>query len=68
MARDKSKDDKPFNCDQEHELKYVSGLYTLQYMVYDFLRRKCFDKSIKYSTHDQVYKIIQQELGFSIPD
>ena len=26
MARDKTKDDKFFNCSEEHEFEYVSGL------------------------------------------
>lgn len=26
MSRDKAKDDKYFNCQQEHELEYVSSL------------------------------------------
>lgn len=68
MARDKSKDDKYFSCEQEHELKYVSGLYIQQQQVYTFLKQKCADNAIKYSTHHQVYKLIQDKLGFPIPN
>ena len=68
MARDKSKDDKYFSCEQEHELKYVSGLYLQQQEVYNFLKRKCADNAIKYSSHQEVYKLILHHLGFPIPN
>lgn len=67
MGRDKSKDDKLFNCSQEYEYDYVSGLYSDSQIVYDFLQEKCADKTIYHSTHDEVYKLIEDELGYSIP-
>ena len=67
MARDKAKDDKYFNCSQEHEINYVAGLYTSRQEVVSFLRRKCNDGTIHYYTHMQVYQLIQRELGYSIP-
>lgn len=68
MARDKSKDDTFFNCSQEHEKKYVSGLYGVNSQtVYAFLEKKCADETIKYMTHSAVYKLIEKELGFSVP-
>jgi len=67
MARDKAKDDKYFNCGQEHEFDYVSGLYAEKEKVYDFLKKKCSDKTISYSTHLEVYKLIEKELGYSTP-
>ena len=68
MARDKSKDDKYLNCSQEYELNYVAGLYTDKQKVYDFLKKKCSEGKIKYSTHKRVYELIRRELGYSIPD
>ena len=65
MSNNKSRDDKYFSCEQEHELNYVSGLYAEKEKVYEFLKLKCDDNSIKYSTHDQVYKLIKDELGFT---
>ena len=67
MARDKAKDDKFFNCSQEHELNYVSGLYTETKSVYDFLKKKCNAGVIKYSTHMEIYELIKDELGYPIP-
>ena len=66
MGRDKAKDDKFFNCSQEHELKYVSGLYPgYEVRVYHFLVSKCQAGIIKYSTHKQVYDLIEKELGLT---
>lgn len=68
MARDKAKDDKYFNCNQEHELNYVSGLYNQKQVVYDFLVKKCRDNAIRYSTHKDIYYLIKEHLGYQIPD
>ncbi len=67
MGRDKSKDDEYFNCSQEHEFNYVSGLYEDKNKVYDFLKDKCKDGTIKYSRHYKVYELIEKELGYPIP-
>lgn len=68
MGRNKAKDDKFFNCSQEHELEYVSGLYGGDKgKVYDFLKKKCVDGAIIYFTHMKVYELIEKELGYSIP-
>ena len=67
MARDKAKDDKHFNCSEEHEFNYVSGLYPDKDKVYSFLKKKCQSNAIKYSTHLEVYELIKKELGYSIP-
>lgn len=68
MARDKKKDDLYFNCSQEHEFDYVSGLYANEGKVHKFLKEKCEDGTINYLTHLQVYELIKKELGYSIPD
>ena len=68
MARDKSKDDKLFNCSQEHEHRYVFNLYEgNEKIVKDFLEEKCDDKTIIYFNHIDVYQLIQDELELQIP-
>lgn len=67
MARDKKKDDKFFNCSQGHENYYVSNLYDNSDKVSKFLTNKCASNEINYSTHMEVYKLIEKELGYSIP-
>jgi len=67
MARDKAKDDKYFNCSQEHEINYVAGLYNKEEEVKKFLKQKCKDGTIKYFTHMKLYELIKKELGFPIP-
>lgn len=68
MARDKAKDDKYFNCSEEHENNYVSSLYgDNQTTVSVFLETECEDNTINYSTHMEVYELIKNELGYAIP-
>jgi len=67
IAQDKAKDDKHFNCSEEHELKYISGLYKDETKVYEFFKNLGENDSVKYSTHDKVYNVIKEELGYSIP-
>lgn len=67
MGRDKARDDKFFNCMDEHEVNYVVGLYEDHDKIRDFLRKKCEDKSIHYSTNLEVYQLIEKELGQEIP-
>jgi len=68
MARDKARDDIFFNCQEEHEDNYVSNLYLDSDTVKKFLSDKCADKTIKYSTHKAVYELIEDELGFPLPN
>ncbi len=69
MARDKKKDDKFFNCSEEHEFAYVSGLYQNKSKVYDYLKKQCKPGGkISYSTHMEVYKMIKDDLGYPIPN
>ncbi len=68
MARDKAKDDEYFNCSQEHEFDYVSNLYTERTKVYDFLKENCKKGDISYSTHKKVYEMINEKLGYPIPN
>lgn len=68
MARDKTKDDKFFNCSEEHEFEYVSGLYDAYAEVYSFLKDSCENNTIKYSTHTEVYELIESHLGYTIPN
>jgi len=65
MARDKARDDKYFNCKQEHE----DGLYgSNKDKVSTFLSNKCDNNTIKYSTHKEVYNLIKEELGYPLPN
>lgn len=66
MKRDKARDDKFFSCQNEHELSYVAGLYQDSKKVREFIRENC-GKSIQYTTHKELYKLIESELGLSIP-
>lgn len=58
-------DHKFFNCSEEHELKYVSNLYEDSEKVYSFLKECCKNDKIKYSTHEEVYQLIKDELGLT---
>ena len=62
----KARDDKFLNCSEEHELDYVADKYEERDKVYEFLKAKCADKTIKYSSHDEVYALIEKELGFKL--
>ncbi len=64
MSSDKKRDDKYFNCDEEHEFKYVSSLYLEEDEVYEYLKDKCDDGTIKYSTHKEVYKMLE-DVGYT---
>lgn len=68
MGRNKAKDDELFNCSQKHELEYVAGLYENKETVLIFLTNQCKGHQIFFSTHDEVYKLIEEELGFPIPE
>ncbi len=66
--RDKSRDDKFFNCSQPHEHNYVASLYERnQVRVANFLVEACGDSRIRYSTHMEVYELIEEELDLPIP-
>tara|TARA_B100000508_G_scaffold55003_1_gene42586 strand:+ start:6093 stop:6305 length:213 start_codon:yes stop_codon:yes gene_type:complete len=67
MARDKSRDDKFFNCTDEHEVNYVVSLYEDRDGVRDLISKKCEDGKIHYSTNLEVYQLIKDELGYDIP-
>lgn len=68
MARDKSKDDKLFNCSQDHEHDHVVGQYPKEYQdtIRDFLKKACRNNKIYHSTHKEVYDLIKKELGYFI--
>ena len=60
-----SSDHKHFNCSERHEIQYVSSLYKdkTNKTVKEFLEEKCKSQEINYSTHDEVYKILEKN-GF----
>ena len=68
MGRDKAKDDKFFNCSQQHEHDYVASLYPEnEDRVKEFLKKCCDDETFSYSTHDAVYNEIEKKLGLKKP-
>ena len=67
MAKDKAKDDELFNCSEPHEINYVADLYEESQEVREFLKEKCDSEDIHHSTHKEVYELIQEELGYSLP-
>jgi hypothetical protein len=69
MARDKARDDKFFNCSERHEFRYVSSLYgDNKVRVFLFLKKQCRDGAIKYSTHKEVYDLINRHLNYPVPN
>ncbi|VVN93852.1 hypothetical protein [Pseudomonas fluorescens] len=68
MARDKAKDDKHFNCAEDHETDYVAGLYPRSKQeVKTLLTSACKNKTLHNSTHKEVYDLIQRKLGLPHP-
>jgi len=68
MGRDKARDDKLFNCSQSHEINYVASLYPgNEGEVRELLQKLCLKGEIKNFTHLEVYRLIQEKLGFKIP-
>lgn len=63
MSKDLARDQKFFNCSEEHEVKYVSGRFSDSEKVYAFLKSSCKSGKIKYFSHDKVYALIKTELG-----
>lgn len=69
LTRDKSKDNKTFNCKQAHEKLFVYNLYSgHEELIKKFLERKCEDWTIRNFTHMQVYELIKDELGLPVPN
>ncbi|MDX4028364.1 hypothetical protein [Aliarcobacter skirrowii] len=60
-----SSDHKYFNCSEDYEIQYVSNLYKDKddQTVKEFLKEKCKSKKINYSTHDEVYELLENN-GF----
>lgn len=67
MIRNKARDDKYFNFDEEYEINYVAGLYKEKTKVRDFLKANMGKNGNKYLTHQELYKLIQKELGYPFP-
>ena len=68
MKRDKKRDDHFFSCQAEHEIAYVTGLYQDPKKVREFLRENCPGSIIRYLTHMVLYKLIEKDLGYKIPE
>lgn len=62
------RDHKYFNCTQDdvyNELEYRVGKYKNKQVVTQFLKDKCKDGTIKYSTHLEVKKLLAEN-GFEL--
>lgn len=71
MARDKAKDDTFFNCSQQTEHDYVARLYDTEekrQKVRELLAHACAAQSLHYSTHREVYALIEKRLGYPVPN
>lgn len=64
MARDKSKDDNLFDCSDYDEKYYVAKQYDDFDGVMEFLEEKCNNAEIYHSTHEKVYQLIEDKLGY----
>jgi len=67
MARSKSNDQEVFSSEQPHQLNYFTHLYKKNEEVEKFLRRHCANGTIDKKTHLEVFKLIEEELGYPIP-
>ena len=57
-----------FDCNDEAEHEYVASLYgNRRTVVAAFLKDKCMQDSIKYSTRLDIYEFIELKLGYPIP-
>jgi hypothetical protein len=68
MARDPEKDDQYFNCREIAELNYLAGLYEEALLVRKFIINRCQTGQISYRTHNDLFTLIEKELGFSKPE
>ena len=63
-----SKDDQLFDCSNQEEHAYVASLYgNRKTVVAAFLKDKCRNSPIQYSTHLDIYELIELKLGYPIP-
>lgn len=70
MARNKSRDDKLFNCSQQHEIDYVTSLYPKEYRkdIKEFIELNCALGVFDNSTHKYVYNSIEERFGITQED
>ena len=66
MGRDKVKDNK--NCSLEHNLEYVATLYKDKLTILSFLQKKYMEGTLRYYTHIDVYRLVEKEFGYQVPD
>ena len=63
MSRNKKRDDEFFNKSQKYETDYISNQYKNTDGVKNFIKEKGEDGTIHYSTHKEVYGLINKQ-GF----
>lgn len=65
---DLGRDQRLFNCGEDHEINYVADLYGVHNDdVRAFLKDACDSGTISNFTHAQVYQFIAKELHLPIP-
>jgi len=67
MTKDESRDYQFFECYEQQDLDYVAGLYNDKEKVYDLLKTEREKNTINYSTHVDIYELIENRLGFPVP-
>ncbi len=55
---------KYFNCSEDYEINYVSGLYEKTKEVKEFIKKKCEDGTINDWTHKELYDFLDEK-GFT---
>jgi hypothetical protein len=68
MDRNKAKDHEFFSCQAESEIDYIVNLYSEKKSVKEFTLDMCKDGVIKYITYHTLYKLIEKDLGFPVPN
>lgn len=69
MARDRAKDNNIFDASQDQEHNDLVRLYPLEQRprVRAFLLNSCANNTITKTTHREVYKLIQTNIGYPEP-
>ncbi|MCC8194489.1 MAG: hypothetical protein LIP28_07580 [Deltaproteobacteria bacterium] len=57
------RDNKYFNCGEDHEIRHVAGQYRDPEEVAAYIRQECVSGHIHYWTHEKVYALLDKK-GF----
>lgn len=69
-ARDRSKDQRLFECTEFAQLNAIVELYSTRRksIVRKFLMNAIADNTIYQSTHMEIYELVKKHLGFTVPE